>query len=91
MQTARHDFTIHFDRHTVAAVTGFFQKTRDGGALRALAQYAVQEDLHRRGLLDVADELVRLCEGLGEQTDRQISWLQTRIKQAAPQALVVSS
>jgi hypothetical protein len=36
------------------------------------------------------DELKSLCESRGAETDRQIQWLCTRIKQAAPQALVVA-
>jgi hypothetical protein len=36
------------------------------------------------------EELKSACIELGKQTDRQIAWLQTRIKQAAPQALVVA-
>lgn len=36
------------------------------------------------------EELKNACTELSKQTDRQISWLQTRIKQAAPQALVVA-
>lgn len=35
-------------------------------------------------------ELERLCTELKQQTDRQIAWLKTRIKQASPQALVVA-
>jgi hypothetical protein len=34
-------------------------------------------------------ELEAACLKLGGETDGQLSWLQTRIKQAAPQALVV--
>lgn len=36
------------------------------------------------------DKLKTACTELGKQTDRQIAWLQGRIKQAAPQALVVA-
>jgi hypothetical protein len=35
-------------------------------------------------------ELVDLAERCGGETDRQLAWLRTRIKQAAPQALVVA-
>ena len=35
-------------------------------------------------------ELIAACNKLGGETDGQRSWLQTRIKQAAPQALLVS-
>ena len=34
-------------------------------------------------------ELIAACTKLGGETDGQRSWLQTRIKQAAPQALLV--
>ncbi len=40
-----------------------------------------------QGLRD--DELEKTCQKLSKETDEQISWLQTRIKQAAPQALIV--
>lgn len=36
-------------------------------------------------------ELEAACENLGGQTKRQIAWLLTRIKQAAPQSLVVAA
>jgi hypothetical protein len=36
-------------------------------------------------------ELIAACNKLGGETDGQLSWLQTRIKQAAPQALLVSN
>lgn len=35
-------------------------------------------------------ELEKQCTELGAETERQILWLMTRIKQAAPQALVVA-
>lgn len=35
-------------------------------------------------------ELQSACEELGQETQRQLDWLQTRIKQAAPQILVVA-
>lgn len=35
-------------------------------------------------------ELQKACTEFGKETERQINWLQTRIKQAAPQSLVVS-
>ena len=34
-------------------------------------------------------EFIAACTKLGGETDGQRSWLQTRIKQAAPQALLV--
>jgi len=34
-------------------------------------------------------ELIAACTKVGGETDGQGSWLQTRIKQAAPQALLV--
>jgi hypothetical protein len=36
-------------------------------------------------------EMEQACKQLDDQTHRQISWLMTRIKQAAPQALVVAA
>jgi hypothetical protein len=42
------------------------------------------QGLRDRALLDV----VAACEG---ETARQLSWLRTRIKQAAPQALIAAS
>jgi ferredoxin-nitrate reductase len=35
-------------------------------------------------------ELIDVCRACGDETDRQIAWLRTRIDHAAPQALVVS-
>ncbi len=40
-----------------------------------------------RALYDT--DMVRLCEELGLETDRQLAWLRTRIREIAPQALVV--
>jgi hypothetical protein len=37
------------------------------------------------------DELEGFCSHWSGQTKRQLAWLQTRIKQAAPQALVVAA
>jgi hypothetical protein len=37
-----------------------------------------------------AKELVKACRTLGQETDRQMAWLRTRIDQAAPQALIVT-
>ena len=42
-----------------------------------------------RALRDL--EMEKICQQFDEQTDRQILWLLTRIKQAAPQALVVAA
>lgn len=36
-------------------------------------------------------ELLTTCQQCSQETKRQISWLMTRIKQAAPQALVVAA
>jgi ferritin-like metal-binding protein YciE len=35
-------------------------------------------------------ELLNTCQQCGQDTNRQIAWLMTRIKQSAPQALVVA-
>jgi len=35
-------------------------------------------------------KMEEICTRLSQQTNRQLSWLQTRVKQAAPQALVAS-
>ena len=40
-----------------------------------------------RGLRNM--EMARMCEELGRETDLQISWLRTRMRELAPQALVV--
>jgi ferredoxin-nitrate reductase len=37
------------------------------------------------------EELKTACQRCGQETDRQIAWLRTRIDQSAPQALVVPS
>jgi hypothetical protein len=42
-----------------------------------------------RALRDL--EMEKICQQFDEQTERQILWLLTRIKQAAPQALVVAA
>ena len=42
-----------------------------------------------RALRDL--EMEEICQQFDEQTERQILWLLTRIKQAAPQALVVAA
>lgn len=42
-----------------------------------------------RALRDV--EMEKICQQFDKQTERQILWLLTRIKQAAPQALVVAA
>jgi hypothetical protein len=42
-----------------------------------------------RALRDL--EMEKICEQFDQQTERQILWLLTRIKQAAPQALVVAA
>ncbi|MFZ5658475.1 MAG: molybdopterin oxidoreductase [Pseudomonadota bacterium] len=36
-------------------------------------------------------ELLAACESIGAQSKRQLDWLLTRIRQAAPQALVVAA
>ncbi len=36
-----------------------------------------------------ATALAQLCDELGLETDRQIAWLRTRMREIAPQALVV--
>lgn len=42
-----------------------------------------------RALRDL--EMEKICQQFDQQTERQILWLLTRIKQAAPQALVVAA
>ncbi len=34
-------------------------------------------------------DMAQLCEDLGQETDRQIAWLRTRIREIAPQVLAV--
>jgi len=36
------------------------------------------------------DELEAACAAMGQETDRQLAWLQTRIVELAPQALIAS-
>ncbi len=87
------------DREAEQVRSSLFQGPRAGGfgLLRDLHDlYLLANEAHLCWmiLLQVGQalrdkELEAACLKLGGETDGQISWLQTRIKQAAPQALIV--
>ena len=80
--------------------SALFQGPRTGGLgllrdlhdlwLAASEVHLCYEALGQAGKALRDRELIEICRVCGDETDRQIAWLRTRIDQAAPQVLVVS-